>query len=73
MHGATARPQEAKWSLRLAAVLWVCYDRNICKDPNEYCDVTSVLYSKDMCAVVINIQEMFELKTADDRRISLTR
>ena len=55
VHGATARPREAKWSLRLAAVLWLCYDLNIFKDTNEYCDVTSVSYSKDMCAVVINI------------------
>ena len=39
--GATARPWEAKWSLRVAAVLWVCYNEDSFKDPNDYYDVTS--------------------------------
>ena len=32
--GATARPREAEWSSRLAAVSWVCYNKTIFKDPN---------------------------------------
>ena len=35
VRGATARPREAKWSSRLAAVLWVCYIQNIFKEPND--------------------------------------
>ena len=31
--GATARPREAKWRSRVAAVFWVCYNHNIVKDP----------------------------------------
>ena len=31
--GATARPREAEWSSRVAAVLWGCYNKNIFKDP----------------------------------------
>ena len=42
--GATARPREAEWSSRLAAVFWMYYNKNIFKDPNDYYDVTSGLY-----------------------------
>ena len=49
--GATARPWDAEWSLGLAAVFWVCYNENIFKDPNDYYDVTSVLYNKDKVKV----------------------
>ena len=37
--GATARPREAKWSSGVAAVSWVCYNKNIFKDPfgHDYC------------------------------------
>ena len=45
--GATSRPREVKWSSRLAAVFWECYNHSIFKDPNDYYDVKSVLYNKD--------------------------
>ena len=46
---ATARPREAKWRSRLAAVSWVCSNPNIFKYPNYY-DVTSLSYFF-LCAI----------------------
>ena len=51
--GATARPREAKWSSRLASVLWVCYNQNSFKDPNDYYDVTSLIYNKDIIRITV--------------------
>ena len=60
--GATARPREAEWSSGLAAVFWVCYNKNIFKDPNDYYDYdASVLYNKDMTLSVVD--PFFQNKT----------
>ena len=43
--GAIVRPREAEWSWQLAAVCWICYSKNILKDPND--EDVSVVYNKD--------------------------
>ena len=46
VRGATARPWEAKW--RESQLFFGCVITKIFfKDPNDYYDVTSVLYHKD--------------------------
>ena len=34
--------------LEARSCFWVCYNKNIFKDPNDYYDVTSVLYNKEI-------------------------
>ena len=34
--GATARSREAEWRSGVAAVFWVCCNKNIFKDPSDY-------------------------------------
>ena len=42
-------PREAEWSLGVAAVFWVYYNKNIFKDPfGRHVHYRGALYNKDM-------------------------
>ena len=50
--GATAMPREAEWSLGVAAVFWVYYNKNIFKDAfGHHVHYRGALYKKDIQAL----------------------